>query len=340
MQIVLQFSIVIGLMLAAIIFAKSLGAKGAAAAMKGAGALTGAAVGAVGGLTKYGLRKAGAGIGASAGWLEQKAPGGRAIGGASRWLSSKVGTGIKAVEKAAPALGVARKGITEAVKSPLKTTAEGLAAVTKDYGVPGILGRTKDEQREWEKKQKEDKETARKKEIKRAEEDLRAVGRLEKSDQAEDLQKAREDAAKIMDKMKPKEIAGLDKSILKLSSVIDNLTAEDLRAMNREGIDKGVMNEIFAYIGGRQKEGEPGETNYVKGYEAKPNHPAYKYVNGNPTRQIIIQRQQTTTAPKPPTPTASQQTQAPNIIRPEGIKPYGVQKETLEQGEAPAEENN
>ncbi|MEK7208678.1 MAG: hypothetical protein AAB677_00255 [Patescibacteria group bacterium] len=275
-EITLHFMIAIGFMFGAIIIAKSLGAKGAAAAMKGAGALTGAAAGAVGWGTKKGL---------SAAWKSRTAEGREQMAAARKEFYGKVGTTFKDF-KAAP-FKTTTKGITkgvelaekklplgkqvgEFIRRPLKTTAEGLAAVTKDYGVSGVLGRTKDEEAEKRKKDKEEKELAREKELR------------EYAEKLESIVLTKEEAAKILEKMKPKEIAKLSKKALKNPIVIHNLNPEDLKAMNREGVDREVMKEIYANIVGREGKGREGDKDYIKPIEPDQNHPAYKYVSANP----------------------------------------------------------
>lgn len=299
--ITLNFLIAIGFMFGAIIIAKSLGAKGASAAMKGAGALTGAATGMVGGATKYGLRKLGAGAGWVGGKVGQKAP---RVASTLKTISGGVGKTVKAVEKAVPGVSVVRKGITEIIKSPLKATAEGLAKVTKDYGVGGILGRTKDEEADARKKEREEKEAAREKELKSYAEELK------------NKTLTKERAAEILGKMKSKEISKLDKAALKNPSVIHNLNSEDLKAMNREGVDREVMKEIYANIVGR---GKLGDKDYLPSDE---NHPAYKYAAANPFgRRGGIATPPTDTSSQPETPPkpTEPRPQVPAIVAP--VKP-------------------
>lgn len=257
LTIALHFMITIGFMFGAIIIAKSLGAKGASAAMKGAGALTGAAAGAVGWGTKKGLANL---------WKARTAEGRAELKakGKETWAKTlttlkdlktsplkTTAKGIQLAEKKLP-LG---KQVGEFVRQPLKTTAEGLAAVTKEYGIPGILGRTKDEEREWQKKQKEEKETRRRQELKEYNDKLE---RMSEKDVA--------GAAEIMGKMKSKEIAGLNKKAQLNPATIFNYTEDDLEAMNREGVDTEVMGKIYEEI------------------RNDPQHRAFDYVMKSPSR--------------------------------------------------------
>ncbi len=284
-HLVFYYLIAAGLMFGALIIATKLGAKGASAAMKGAGALTGAAVGAVGAATKYGLRKLGGG---AAGWVgekvEQKAP---RVASTLKNIGGGVGKTVKAVEKAVPGVGVVRKGLSEFVKSPLKTTAEGLAMATKDYGVSGILGRTKDEEAEARKKAKEEEEVKRKRQLQEYNDKLE---RMNEKDVA--------GAAEIMGKMKGKEIAGLKKKAQLNPAVIFNYTEDDLVAMNREGVDTEIMSQIYEEI---RKDSQ---------------HKAYDYVTKSPSR---ARRRGT---PQPPTQGATPAaTQSPQTTPPSPIPP-------------------
>jgi len=296
--ITLNFLIAIGFMFGALIIAKSLGAKGASAAMKGAGALTGAAVGAVGWGTKKGLSNL---------WKARTAEGRAELKekGKETWAKTRttlkdlktsplktMGRGIQLAEKKLP-LG---KQAGEFVRQPLKTTAEGLAAVTKEYGIPGILGRTKDEEAEARKKAREEKEAAREKELQAYGDELRS----------KTLTNAR--AAEIMGKMKSKEIAKLDKAALKNPAVIHSLNTEDLKVMNREGVDREVMKEIYANIVGREGKGQVGDRDYVQPIKADLDHPAYKYVSGNPFGRrggIATPAENTSSEPAEPRPQVS-----------------------------------
>ena len=175
-------------------------------------------------------------------------------------------------------------------------SAEGLAAVTKEYGIPGILGRTKDEEAEARKKAREEKEAAREKELQAYGDELRS----------KTLTNAR--AAEIMGKMKSKEIAKLDKAALKNPAVIHSLNTEDLKVMNREGVDREVMKEIYANIVGREGKGQVGDRDYVQPIKADLDHPAYKYVSGNPFGRrggIATPAENTSSEPAEPRPQVS-----------------------------------
>src|SRR3989344_1766187 len=232
-KITIHFAIAAGFMFGAIIIAKNLGAKGASAAMKGAGALTGAAAGAV----KWGGRQTGrlgvAGAARLAGTITS--------GARSTQLKQFAGIQWKNVKTdAGTALKQQRitKGIKEFAKAPLKTTAEGLAAVTKDFGVSGILGRTKDEEAEARKREKERKEAENKAELKKKEDQLRGNP---------------QNASSIVADIKDKDISDIDSKVLvqhgqylrasQLAESIKHLTHTDRTA---------IKNKMMTAVGSTQ----------------------------------------------------------------------------------------
>lgn len=199
--ITLNFLIAIGFMFGALIIAKSLGAKGASAAMKGAGALTGAATGAALWGSKQ-LRRAGvaagAGVAGGVGAIFGKGAGIRKFA-TSQLKDIKTDT-QKVVTSGQGKIGKAVREFAQApIKKTLGITVGGLAAVTKDYGIGGILGRTKDEEAEARKKEKERKEAENKAELKRKEDQLRGNPR---------------NAASIMASIKDKDISEIDSKVL------------------------------------------------------------------------------------------------------------------------------
>ncbi len=282
---VIFFMLIIGLLLGAIIVAKALGAAGAAGAMKLAGATNAAILGTGVGLARVGGRFAGRGIGRGITAMDAVRFGkedtegkrkGSELLRAGGWTKSKIGSTLKQIDKVSPGFAGARRQASEAIKSPLRTTAELTASATKDYGISGFLGRTKDEEREMAKRAKEDKEAARDKELRRDEDEL----------SSKTLTKER--AAELLGKRKSKEISKLSKTALKNSSVIYHLNPEDLKAMNREGVDREVMKEIYNRI----------TTDPEMGGE---NHQSFAYVSANPfgRRGGIATPPRTVTNPAP-----------------------------------------
>ena len=89
--------------------------------------------------------------------------------------------------------------------------------------------------------------------------------------------------------MKPKEIAGLDEDVLKMDSVIYNLTAEHLKTIGREGVKTKTLNYIYSKI--------------LEDEE----HPAHNYARTSPSRTLRGAQPNTsstpTTSPTTPTPT-------------------------------------
>jgi len=285
---VIFFMLIIGLLLGAIIVAKALGAAGAAGAMKLAGATNAAIVGTGFGVTKLGGRYVGKGL-----QMADKGLGGKLY--SDRWgITNKLlkgvsktkeyaGTALKKAGEISPTLANAQKQLTGAIKNPLKTGSELLAQATKDYGVSGVLGRTKDEEREATKRAKEDKEAARDRELMGYATELEREGL------------SNERAAEILGKMKSKEIAKQKNKVLKKAAVIYNLNKNDIESMNREGVDREVMQEIYSKI------------------LADPNHPAFDYVQSAPFRVMRRGAQPATTPPNPnPAPPTTPNPPPPN----------------------------
>ena len=232
-KITIHFAIAAGFMFGAIIIAKNLGAKGASAAMKGAGALTGAAAGAV----KWGGRQTGrlgvAGAARLAGTITS--------GARSTQLKQFAGIQWKNVKTdAGTALKQQRitKGIKEFAKAPLKTTAEGLAAVTKDFGVSGILGRTKDEEAEARKREKERKEAENKAELKKKEDQLRGNP---------------QNASSIVADIKDKDISDIDSKVLVQHGqyLRASQLAESIKHLNHTD-RTAIKNKMMTAVGSTQ----------------------------------------------------------------------------------------
>jgi hypothetical protein len=293
--------IVITIMLASLIAAKTLGATAAKSAMTQAGSITGWLTKRTGGTLQNIPRILGNTAGGAAGAVTGAISGvgsGTGVWGRTKGLftgaysgAQKTGTAVgdalqKPIDKAVastlkvtskiPGVG---KPLANLIKQPTQFINDQLAAATKETGIPGVLGKTVDEEKEAKKKEKEAKEEARKEELQAKTDELKDIKRWENNKGRQD--EARTKVAEILGGMSAKEISGLDGDILEMDSVVYNLTPEPLKLIGREGKKTKTFNSIIAKI--------------LKDED----HPAYNYAKTSPSR--TLRGAQPTTPPATPT---------------------------------------
>ncbi len=245
-HLIFYYLIAIGLMFGSIIIAKSMGAKGASVAMKGAGALTGAAAGGVLWAGKQARRVAVAsGVGLVGGGL--------AALGRGESVRKYAGTQLQNIKNDAADAWKQRgqskiaKGVKEFINAPVKTTltktSDFLADQVEPFGVTsGFLGDTD--------KQRKEADKARKDAGKDAKDKKEADEKTELKKKEDRLRGNPSDAATIIASIKDKDIPAIASDVLvqHAQHLRASHLAESMKHLNQTD-RTAIRNEIMAKVG-------------------------------------------------------------------------------------------